>query len=47
MSLTTHDSTVFRDMIKKISDGTRCVMLDAGYGAHENYRMIYSTGIGL
>ena len=39
-----HDSPVFRDMIKKVPDGTGCVMLDAGYDAHENYKMIRSTG---
>ena len=31
-------------MIKKVPDGAGCVMLDAGYGAHENYRMICNTG---
>ena len=31
-------------MIKKVPDGTGCVMLDAGYDAHENYRMIHNTG---
>ena len=39
-----HDSPVFREMIKKIPDGAGCVMLDAGYDAHENYRMIRDTG---
>ena len=39
-----HDSPVFREMIKKVPDGTGCVMLDAGYDAHENYRMIHNTG---
>ena len=39
-----HDSPVFRDMIKKVPDGTGCVMLDAGYDAHENYKMIRNTG---
>ena len=39
----THDSPVFREMIKKIPDGTGCVMLDARYDAHENYRMIRNT----
>ena len=38
-----HDSPVFRQMIKRVPDGTGCVMLDAGYDAHENYRMIYNT----
>ena len=37
-------SPVFREMIKKIPDGAGCVMLDAGYGAHENYRMIRNMG---
>ena len=31
-------------MIKKIPDGAGCVMLDAGYDANENYRMIRNTG---
>ena len=31
-------------MIKKVPDGAGCVMLDAGYDAYENYRMIRSTG---
>ena len=39
-----HDSPVFREMIKKIPDGTGCVMLDAGYDARKNYRMIHNTG---
>ena len=39
-----HDSPVFREMIKKVPDGTGCVMLDAGYDAHENYKMIHNTG---
>ena len=30
-------------MIKKVPDGVRCVMLDAEYDAHENYKMIRST----
>ena len=30
-------------MIKKVPDGAGCVMLDAGYDAHENYKMICST----
>ena len=39
-----HDSPVFREMIKNVLDGVGCVMLDAGYDAHENYKMIRSTG---
>ena len=39
-----HDSPVFREMIKKVPDGTGCVMLNAGYDARENYRMIHNTG---
>ena len=39
-----HDSPVFREMIKNVPDGVGCVMLDAGYDAHENYKMIRSTG---
>ena len=39
-----HDSPVFLEMIKKIPDGAGYVMLDAGYDAHENYRMIRNTG---
>ena len=39
-----HDSPVFREMIKNVPDGVGCVMLDAGYDANENYRMIRSTG---
>ena len=39
-----HDSPVFREMIKNVPDGVGCVMLDAGYDAHENYRMIHNTG---
>ena len=39
-----HDSPVFREMIKKIPDGAGYVMLDAGYDAHENYKMIRNTG---
>ena len=39
-----HDSPVFQEMIKKVPDGIGCVMLDAGYNAHENYKMIRSTG---
>ena len=31
-------------MIKKVPDGVRCVMPSAGYDAHENYKMIRSTG---
>ena len=31
-------------MIKNVPDGVRCVMLDAEYDAHENYKMIRSTG---
>ena len=31
-------------MIKKVPDGAGCVMLDAGDDAHENYKMIRSTG---
>ena len=30
-------------MIKKVPDVAGCVMLYAGYGAHENYRMICNT----
>ena len=39
-----HDSPVFREMIKNVPDGVGCVMLDAGYDADENYKMIRSTG---
>ena len=38
-----HDSPVFQEMIKKVPDGAGCVMLDAGYVAHENYKMIRNT----
>ena len=40
----THDSPVFREMIKKVPNGSGSVMLDAGYDAHENYNMICDTG---
>ena len=39
-----HDSPVFREMIKSVPDGTGCVMLDAGYDANKNYKMICNTG---
>ena len=39
-----HDSPVFREMIRRVPDGTGCVMLDAGYDANENYKMIRNTG---
>ena len=39
-----HDSPVSRKMIKKVPNGVVCVMLDAGYGAHENYKMIRNIG---
>ena len=39
-----HDSPVFLEMIKKVPDGAGCMMLDAGYDANENYRMIRNTG---
>ncbi len=39
-----HDSPAFQEMIKKVPDGAGCVMLDAGYDANENYRMIRNTG---
>ena len=39
-----HDSPMFWEMIKKVPDGAGCVMLDAGYDANENYRMIRNTG---
>ena len=35
-----HDSPVFREMFGNIPDGTGCVMLDAGYDAVKNYKMI-------
>ena len=31
-------------MFAMVPDGTGCVMLDAAYGAYENYRMICNSG---
>ena len=39
-----HDSPVFREMFGSVPDGTGCVMLDAGYEAIKNYKMIRDTG---
>ena len=39
-----HDSPVFREMFGNIPDGTGCVMLDAGYDAVKNYKMIRDAG---
>ena len=39
-----HDSPVFREMFGKVPDGTGCVMLDAGYDAVKNYKMIRDSG---
>ena len=35
-----HDSPVFREMFERAPDGTGCVMLDAGYDATKDYKMI-------
>ena len=40
----THDSPVFRRMFGSVPDGTGCVMLDAGYDAVKNYKMIRDAG---
>ena len=39
-----HDSPAFREMIKNVPDGARCVMLDARYDVHKNYKMIRNAG---
>ena len=39
-----HDSPVFLEMFKRVPDGTGCVMLDAGYDATKNYKMIRDVG---
>ena len=39
-----HDSPVFRRMFGNVPDGTGCVMLDAGYDAVKNYKMIRDAG---
>ena len=39
-----HDSLVLREMFERVPDGTGCVMLDAGYGAIKNYKMIFDVG---
>ncbi len=39
-----HDSPVFREMFGKVPDGTGCVMLDTGYDAVKNYKMIRDAG---
>ena len=39
-----HDSPVFREMFGKVPDGTGCVMLDAGYDAVKNYKVIRDSG---
>ena len=39
-----HDSPVFREMFEKVPDGTGCVMLDAGYDATQNCKMIRDAG---
>ena len=41
---TAHDSPIFKQMFAVVSDGTGCVMLDAGYDAIRNYRMIRDAG---
>ena len=39
-----HDSPVFREMFGNVPDGTGRVMLDAGYDAVKNYKMIRDSG---
>ena len=39
-----HDSPIFREMFGRVPDGTGCVMLDAGYDAVKNYKMIRDSG---
>ena len=39
-----HDSPVFLEMFKRVPDGPGCVMLDAGYDATKNYKMIRDVG---
>ena len=39
-----HGSPVFREMIKGVPGSTRCVMLDARYNVHKNYKMICNAG---
>ena len=41
---TAHDSPRFRQMLAMVPDGTGCVMLDAGYDAIKNYKMIRDAG---
>ena len=41
---TAHDSPRFRQMFAMVPDGTGCVMLDAGYDAIKNYKMIRDAG---
>ncbi len=39
-----HDSPIFREMFENVPDGLGCVMLDAGYDAVKNYKMIQDSG---
>ena len=39
-----HDSPIFREMFGRVPDGTGYVMLDAGYDAVKNYKMIRDAG---
>ena len=39
-----HDSPVFREIFGNVPNGTGRVMLDAGYDATKNYKMIRDSG---
>ena len=39
-----HNSLVFREMFGKVPDGTGFVMVDTGYDATKNYKMIRNSG---
>ena len=41
---TAHDSPRFRQMFAMVPDGTGCMVLDAGYDAIKNYKMIRDAG---